>query len=333
MPCPPKYTSRRHGVGGRAVRQRPAQRPPERRQQRRLVGPAGRGIAEHDEHQHRHADAEHAQQHLEGHGDRGGAEHDQRAEPPQREQVPGQRAQQLVDDQRAEQPGQDRVRHHRQQPDHSPTRRRRPRAAGDAEQRGHEVAADDPADDEVEARSGHDRRRTAAARCRWSSTVRRWAASTCAATCSTAVATDVPPPEATSSWSRAPRPRTRAALEVPSPSSWPRAGHAVDGVRVQRRPGQPVQPADQLRRHLGRGHDRDRDPVRLRGVEGADVAEDETELQQQDAGHERDGTRRDGVPQLGGEPLAHRRLLGSGVLRLVQRALVLAGPGVGHRRS
>ena len=152
MPCAPKYTIRRTVSVAAPVGSAPdSARQNGGRQQRGLVRTARRRVAEHHEDQHRDADADDAEQHLEGHRDRRGPEHRKGAQPPQRDEVAGERAEQLVDDERAEQPGRDRVRHQRAEADEPAAQRRRPGTLRDAERRRDEIAADDPADHEVEA--------------------------------------------------------------------------------------------------------------------------------------------------------------------------------------
>lgn len=90
-------------------RQPVADRPPERRQERGGVGTARAGVAEDDEQDDSHADAEDAPQHLEGDGGRGRGEDDERPERPQSSEVTGQRAQYRIGDDRAAQAGEDGV--------------------------------------------------------------------------------------------------------------------------------------------------------------------------------------------------------------------------------
>jgi len=77
-----------HGVSRGAVGQGRADGPPERREQRGLVGAARAGVAEDDEEQDRDADAYDAEQGLEGQGDGADREDQQGAEPPQGYQGP-----------------------------------------------------------------------------------------------------------------------------------------------------------------------------------------------------------------------------------------------------
>jgi hypothetical protein len=86
-----------HGVGSGAGGQGRADGPPERREQRGLVGAAGAAVAKDDEHQDRDADADDAEQGLEGQGDGADREHQQRAEPLQGDQVAGERAEDRAD--------------------------------------------------------------------------------------------------------------------------------------------------------------------------------------------------------------------------------------------
>src|SRR5271166_4115986 len=140
-----------HGVSRGAVGQGRADGPPERRARRGLVGAARAGVAEDDEEQDRDADAYDAEQGLEGQGDGADREDQQGAEPPQGYQVAGERAEDRADHDGAGQNGDDRVRAEGDQPVEGAAGGGGPGAGGDAEQRGDEVAADAPPDDEVEA--------------------------------------------------------------------------------------------------------------------------------------------------------------------------------------
>src|SRR5271157_2331254 len=140
-----------HGVSRGAVGQGRADGPPERREQRGLVGAARAGVAEDDEEQDRDADAYDAEQGLEGQGDGADREDQQRAEPPQGYQVAGERAEDRADHDRAGQPGDDRARAESDQPVEGAAGGGGPGAGGHAEQRGDQVAADAAPDDEVEA--------------------------------------------------------------------------------------------------------------------------------------------------------------------------------------
>ena len=88
----------------------------------------------------------HSEQHLERHRDRPDREDQQRAEPPQRQEVTGQGGQDGLGDQRAAESGNDRVDGECAQTDECPVPVRRTSTTRDAEDRGHQVTTDDPTD-------------------------------------------------------------------------------------------------------------------------------------------------------------------------------------------
>ncbi len=79
-------------------------------------------------------------------------ERDQCAEPPQCRHAAGQRAQDRPDDHRAAEAADDRDQGHHDQPDHRAARVGGPGAGADRQDRGAQIAADAPADDQVERR-------------------------------------------------------------------------------------------------------------------------------------------------------------------------------------